>query len=75
MKTRHLTYQEGSGSIRQMPENYLVAHRRNHGGWISEPDLAADPSLCMKVYRTINHSYANKYVATGQEVIDMVEKL
>jgi hypothetical protein len=70
-----LIYQEGSGSIRQMPDNYLVAHRGNNGGWVSDPDLAADPALCVKVYRTINHSYANRYKATGQEVVDMATKL
>jgi hypothetical protein len=70
-----LIYQEGSGSIRQMPESYLVAHRGRHGGWMSDPDLAADISLCVKVYRTINHSYANRYQATGQQIVDMASKL
>ena len=72
MKTQHLIYQEGSGTIRQSPENYLIAYwRGNSGGWISDPDLAASPDLCVSVFQTIIHSYANKYLATGQEIVDM----
>ena len=33
-----------SNTIRQMPENYLLAVHRN-GAWLMEPDLAADKSL------------------------------
>jgi hypothetical protein len=58
-----------------MPENYCVASKRLHNGWISDPDLAADPALCAKVYQTIIHSWANRYNATGQEIIDMAMKL
>jgi hypothetical protein len=72
--TAVLVYRPGSETIRQMPENYLVAHRQN-GAWRSEPDLAADMELCMKVYRTINHSHANKYIATGEQIIEMAMKL
>ena len=46
--------------------------KRERGAWISYPDLAANPMLCVNVYRTINHSYANRYKATGQEIVDMV---
>ena len=42
---------------------------------LNHPDLAADPDLCVKIFRTIIHSYANKYLATGQEIVDMVSKL
>ncbi len=74
MKQQQIIYQEGSETIRQMPENYLIAGKY-HGAWVSFPDMAADPELCVKVYRTINHSYANRYEATGQEIVDMVNKL
>lgn len=67
-------YCEYSESIRQMPENYLVAHKSN-GSWKCEPDLAADMEFCTKVFRTINHSHANKWLATGQQIIDMALKL
>lgn len=72
MKT--LVYSESSESIRQMPENYLIAHKQN-GAWICNPDLSANSDLCVKVFRTIIYSYANKYTATGQQIIDMALKL
>lgn len=70
-----LIYQEESKTIRQMPENYLIAHKQLGTAWVSDPDLAADKGLCMEVYRTINHSWANRYTATGQEIVDMASKL
>ena len=57
-----------------MPENYLVASRSN-GAWVSDPDLAADMTMCVKVYRTITHSHANRYIATGEQIIEMAMKL
>jgi hypothetical protein len=69
-----IIYQKESETIRQMPENYLIAHKSN-GSWKSEPDLAANLEICVKVYRTINHSHANKYIATGEQIIEMALKL
>ena len=44
-----------------MPENYLLAHRRD-GKWLCEPDLAADKKLAVKVFKaTLN--YDAKYGA------------
>lgn len=67
-------YNEYSESIRQMPQNYLIAHKSNHA-WKCEPDLAADMDFATKVFRTINHSHANKYLATGEQIIEMASKL
>jgi hypothetical protein len=76
MEKQRLIYQEGSDTIRQMPENYLVAHWRGpSNGWASDPDIAANPDLCVSAYRTIIHSFANKYLATGNEIADMANKL
>lgn len=44
-----LVYELGSESIRQMPENYLIAHFNGHR-WVSEPDLAANRDLAVRVY-------------------------
>jgi hypothetical protein len=44
-----LVFQEGSQTIRQMPENYLIAHRE-FGRWICDPDLAADKELATRVF-------------------------
>lgn len=71
---QQLVYQETTDTIRQMPENYLIAHRQN-GRWVSDPDLGACPLLCMSVYSTITHSHANKYTATGEQIVDMATKL
>lgn len=67
-------YNEYSESIRQIPENYLIAHKSN-GAWKCEPDLAADMGFATKVFKTINHSHANKYLATGEQIIAMALKL
>lgn len=67
-------YCEYSESIRQMPENYLIAHKSNRA-WLCEPDLAANMDFATRVFRTINHSHANKYLATGEQIIEMALKL
>lgn len=54
-----LIYQQGSDTIRQMPQNYLVAYRR-HDGWICDPDLAADRTLCNKVFNAL-FDHSTKY--------------
>ena len=59
-------YAEGSETIRQMPENYLLAHRRD-GRWLCEPDLAADRKLAVKVFKAIL-SYEVKY-GNGEVVL------
>lgn len=67
-------YDKYSKSIRQMPQNYLIAHKE-HGAWKCEPDLAADIDFCTRVFSTVHHSYANKYMATGEQIIEMAHKL
>ena len=47
-----LVYQEGSETIRQMPQNYLVAHK-NINEWVCIPDLAADRELCNRVFNAL----------------------
>ena len=55
-----------TNTIRQEPENYVIAYRVN-GKWVSEPDLAADKDLCIRVYLELfNHS--SKY-GTGENLI------
>jgi hypothetical protein len=41
---RSIAYCDYSDTIRQMPENYLLAVHR-HGAWKMDPDLAADKGL------------------------------
>jgi hypothetical protein len=73
---KHLVYHESTNSIRQYPENYLVAHwQGNYAGWLCDPDMAADTELCVSVFRTIHHSWANKHTASGNEIVDMAIEL
>jgi hypothetical protein len=44
-----LSFQDNSETIRQLPENYLIAYRSN-GRWICEPDLAANKELAIRVF-------------------------
>ena len=44
-----LVYSEYSETIRQAPQNYLIAHNIK-GHWICEPDLAADKELATRVF-------------------------
>ena len=47
-----LQYNEYSESIRQMPENYLIAHRHN-GVWLCQPDLACNQRIAVKVFKLL----------------------
>ena len=61
-----LIYNKLNNTVRQEPENYLIA-RKSGDRWISEPDLAADKGLCVRVYLELfNHS--SKY-GTGENLI------
>ncbi len=69
---KYLIYQQSSDTIRQMPENYLIASRA-HGSWIAEPDLAADKHMAIKVF-TLLLDYNNKYEASGTKLLDRINK-
>ncbi len=47
-----LSYEQGSETIRQLPQNYLIAHKQNNR-WICEPDLAADKKLANRVFNAL----------------------
>jgi len=67
-----LVYQKGSNTIRQMPQNYLVAHKSPvHLGWVCDPDMAADFELTTKVFSALR-VFENKY-ATGPELLKSIE--
>lgn len=68
---KFIIFQEGSMTIRQMPQNYLIAHH-SVNGWVCAPDLAADRALCNKVFNAL-FEYSNKY-GSGQNLIKAVEK-
>jgi hypothetical protein len=49
-----LSFERSSNTIRQLPENYLIAHwLGDHplwGRWICDPDPACDRDLAVKVF-------------------------
>ena len=64
-----LVYQEASETIRQMPQNYCIAYKREYR-WICEPDLAADKKLSTRVFLALfDHSV--KY-GTGLNLLSKV---
>lgn len=54
-----LVYCEKTRTIRQLPQNYLIAQYTTH--WICDPDLAANISLCVKVFKATQSSYFAKW--------------
>ena len=61
-----LVYNEATETIRQMPQNYLIAHRKDKA-WICEPDLAADRGLANRVFNAL-FEHKLKY-GTGLELL------
>lgn len=56
-----LIYQQGSETIRQMPQNYLIAYKQ-YGRWVCEPDLASDKNLATRVFLAL-FDFDTKYGA------------
>ena len=51
-----LVYNESTDTIRQMPQNYLIAYRtpsKAHKRWIVDCDIAADKELASRVFNAI----------------------
>lgn len=70
MNKPKLVFDQYSNTLRQKPENYLVAHfDRNH--WICEPDLAANKKLCVKVFVALL-TYENKYQQDGNVLLQTI---
>ena len=64
-----IVYEEGSGTIRQMPENYMLAH--NHKGhWIVDPDSAADWKVIKKLFRVIFFSNELRWTVNGGGIVE-----
>ena len=69
-KESSLFYCSYSKTIRQSPQNYLVAEL-GLNGWVCSPDLAADKKLCTKVFLSI-FEYENKYEKNGDALVERV---
>ena len=68
-----LEFDSYSNTLRQMPENYLIAHLKDSKfkTWVCEPDLAADRKLCMKVFAALL-TYENKYQQDGNVLVQTI---
>ena len=47
MENQEIVYNEYTETIRQMPQNYMIAIK--NGAWVMSPDLAADPKIVCAV--------------------------
>ena len=66
-----LVYESETDTLRQMPENYLIAFH-TYGRWICEPDLKADARLVFSVFCLI-FDYDYKY-GSGEQIIEQIER-
>jgi len=74
-----LVYEPGSETIRQMPENYMVAHRSLEENspsyqpyWVCDPDVACNPVLAIDLFILLLN-YEGRY-ATGPELMGRLKK-
>jgi hypothetical protein len=65
-----LVYNHATQTIRQMPQNYLIA-QYNGFSWHSEPDLAADKELALRVYLAL-FDHETKYNKDGLFLLSKV---
>jgi len=66
-----LGYNVKTDTIRQMPENYLIAYRDGGGYWICNPDIAADKELATRVFLAL-FDFDTKWRSTGLELLAKV---
>ena len=67
-----LIFQKSSGTIRQMPENYIIA-RKTGSAWVCDPDLAADRTLVLQVFEIVI-TYKGRY-GSGENLLDLVKNI
>ena len=68
----HIVFEEKNRTIRQMPENYLLAES-SKGYWICDPDSAADWKIVKKLFRVIFFGYETKW-GSGENLINRYNK-
>ena len=49
-RKNELAYCSYSNTIRQMPQNYMIAVRNENGMWLCDTDPASDKMLAVKVF-------------------------
>lgn len=69
MKHQVISFEIGSNTLRQLPENYLLAHFDNDQRcWICVPDLAANEDFAVKVFKALL-KWENKYQRDGLRLL------
>lgn len=67
-----LIYQKDSETLRQMPENYLIAGwHEGLGRWMCDPDVAADQELSTRVFLAL-FDFQTRYCRDGLELLSKV---
>jgi hypothetical protein len=68
-----IRYEKNTETIRQVPENYLLAWRDSkHSRWICDPDLAADLDTVLAVFQTV-FTFGGRY-CPGETFVNEVRK-
>ena len=67
-----LIFDESSNTIRQMPENYLIAQCINNQ-WLCTPDLATNKELATRVFIAL-FDFETKY-SNGNNLLSKVLKI
>jgi hypothetical protein len=68
-----LRYENYSDTIRQMPQNYLIASKKCNR-WLCEPDLEVDVNLAVIVFKSLL-IYENKYETDGNNLLKKLRKV
>jgi len=69
----YLVHSIYTDSIRQMPQNYLIAHKQLDYRWVCTPDLACDKTLATKVFIALL-DYDNRY-GSAEKVLAEVKNI
>jgi hypothetical protein len=64
-----LIFEKATQTLRQMPQNYLIAEKRGNA-WICEPDIACNNELAIAVFKALLE-YRNKY-GTAENLLKVV---
>ena len=70
MDWKNVIYQKATETIRQMPENYLQAHRIS-GRWVCDPDIAANQEIASAIFLEL-FNYESRY-GSGEKLLETLK--
>ena len=68
---KNLVYEVESNTLRQTPQNYLIAINHDFHGWTVVPDAAADKELGTLVFEVINNTHMLRF-ESGHKIVKSV---